>query len=229
MVTTVRNLNDAKNVRYESYPKYCARFPTAPGLRRVGLTDRSRTSAIYGISPLSVSARRCAALSARSRTGATRSRTNTTVCRTRTPNRRALRPCWFLEMPRTSLGLGPRRSRPCAVIRTEKIRRVVHHPARKMLYAEAFLIDRFRFEQPRVVSMLGFHFSQVQLDRPVDGTFHVQHAQQPGSLRTTTRAFFLGPRPSEARQTTNGYKGGGRQKTIKKVRIDNGKRGFASV
>lgn len=100
-----------------------------------------------------------------------------------------------------------------------------------MLYAEAFLIDRFRFEQPRVVPVLGFHFSQVQLDRPVDGTFHVQHAQQPGSLRTITRAFFGAVTVSDT--VNNKWTGRfGPQKTKKKApekRVNNEKRGFSIV
>lgn len=104
-ITRTGNLNDTRREKtyVTSRTRRIVRDFTAPGLR-VGLTDRSRTSVISGISSLSVSVRRCSALSARSRTGAMRSRTNTTVWRTRTPNRRALRPCWFLEITRASSG-----------------------------------------------------------------------------------------------------------------------------
>lgn len=66
---------------------------------------------------------------------------------------------------------------------TEEIRSVVHDPAGKMLYTKRSLVYRFGFEQSWIVSVLRFHFPQIQFDGPVDRAFDVQHAQQSGSLR----------------------------------------------
>lgn len=75
------------------------------------------------------------------------------------------------------------------MIFTEKIGSVVHDLAGEMLYAESPLIDRFGFEKSGIVSVLVFHFSQIQLDRSVVGTLDVQHTQQSSSLRRDKREF----------------------------------------